>query len=123
MNERIIYRASIRIHDSIGPDERNAASEDIGEFVSVHTTLGVAQRTLTDLHNAFGGRRVSPNVLGYGPTQKKADMQLAADALNIPVADLPAGMDRDEFDTFADSLVERWREQAIAARELLERLP
>jgi hypothetical protein len=54
-NTQDTYRASIRIHEP--------GNTEHGEFVSVHTTLASAQRELTALHNAFGGRRVTPNIL------------------------------------------------------------
>lgn len=49
------YAASIRIHEP--------GDTELSEFVSVHTTVAIAQRTLTELHNAFGGRRVTGNIL------------------------------------------------------------
>jgi len=50
------------------------------------------------------------------------DHERAARALHIPPADLPEGMDKEQFEAFAESLRTRWAEQARAARELLEML-
>jgi len=50
------------------------------------------------------------------------DIERAARSLNIPAADLPEGMDRNEFEAFAESLRSRWAQQAQVARDLLESL-
>jgi hypothetical protein len=51
------------------------------------------------------------------------DVERAARALHIPVADLPEGLDREGFAAFADSLRGRWAAMAADARALLESLP
>lgn len=48
------------------------------------------------------------------------DRERAAQALSIPVEDLPEGMDRGAFVDFAQTLVERWEQQAAEARAVLE---
>lgn len=51
-----------------------------------------------------------------------SDHERGAQALNIPAGDLPVGMDRAQFEVFADSLRGRWALQAQTARALLETL-
>lgn len=51
--------------------------------------------------------------------EKLTDHQRGARALNIPPEDLPEGMDREQFEAFAESLRPLWLEQARVARELL----
>ena len=48
-----------------------------------------------------------------------SDHDRAAQALNIPPADLPRGLDRERFTAFAASLADRWAAQAQAARDAL----
>jgi len=51
-----------------------------------------------------------------------SDLARGARALHIPPEDLPKGLDRNEFETFAESLRPLWAQQAKLARELLESL-
>jgi hypothetical protein len=51
------------------------------------------------------------------------DIERAARALNVTVADIPAGLTRDTFAAFVESLRPRWAAQAAAAVALLESLP
>jgi hypothetical protein len=50
------------------------------------------------------------------------DRERGARALNIPVEDLPEGLDRSGFESFAESLRPYWAAQAQTARELFDRL-
>jgi hypothetical protein len=51
-----------------------------------------------------------------------SDLERGARSLNIPASDLPAGMHRQQFEAFAESLHAHWAQQAAAARALLETL-
>lgn len=48
------------------------------------------------------------------------DRERGARSLNIPAEDLPEGLDRNEFEAFAETLRPRWAEQARVARELFD---
>jgi hypothetical protein len=56
---------------------------------------------------------------GYSRQLETSDHDRAARALNIPAADLPTGLDREEFAAFVAGLADTWAEQARAARETL----
>ncbi len=51
-----------------------------------------------------------------------SDRERAARALHIPVDDLPEGLDREGFTSFAESLRERWAAQAAEAKAVIESL-
>jgi hypothetical protein len=51
-----------------------------------------------------------------------SDAERGARSLNIPASELPEGMNREEFEAFAESLRNLWAQQAQVARALLETL-
>lgn len=59
---------------------------------------------------------------GYSRMLEMSDHDRAARALNIDPADLPTGLTRPEFDTFVDSLADRYTADAAEARQVLDSL-
>lgn len=59
---------------------------------------------------------------GYSRNLQASDHDRAAQALNIDPADLPAGLDREGFHAFVDSLANRYADMAQRAREAIESL-
>lgn len=57
---------------------------------------------------------------GYSRLLESSDHDRAARALNIAPEDLPEGLDKVEFVAFVNSLTDRWRAQAQAARAALD---
>lgn len=58
----------------------------------------------------------------YAENYERSDHERAAAALHIPVEDLPTGLDREGFETFAQGLRPRWKEQARVALEIIENI-
>lgn len=116
------------------PDASGAMHEEILQFapelaplVSVHLAdpNGVPMHAVANgwyfYSGAARGYEESRNESWHNP-EGLSDLERGARALNIPAADLPAGMDKEQFAAFAESLRGRWAEQARVALELLEGL-
>lgn len=116
------------------PDASGAMHEEILQFapelaplVSVHLAdpNGVPMHAVANGWYFYSGEGREYELKNHGAdyiARQGTDHERAARALHIPAADLPAGMGKEQFAAFAESLRGRWAEQAQAARELLERL-
>lgn len=96
-------------------------------LVDVHLAdpNGVPMHALaSSWYHYSGNARRREDGLGYrfSSPDNLSDIERAARSLNIPVEDVPEGLDYDQFVEFVESLLPRWAEQARVARELLESL-
>lgn len=126
-----------RYEKGLEPDSLGAMHETILEWVpelAPVVALHLADPSGVPMHAVANGwyyysgsareyeqRQVLAGKSWYAKEYATSDHDRAAQALHISPAELPTGLTKDEFESFAESLRQRWEESARAARELIER--
>jgi hypothetical protein len=108
-------------------DEIRVFAPELQPFIDVHLADldGVPMHAVANGRYFYSGKaRVYEESRGdtWSNRDGLTDRERGARALNIPVEDLPEGLDRSGFESFAESLRPYWAAQARTARELFDRL-
>lgn len=86
---------------------------------------GTPMHALANGWYEYTGKSQAYEIEHYGQAyadRRGTPHERAAEALHIPAADLPEGLDQGGFADFVQSLVETWEAQAGAARQILSEL-
>lgn len=104
-----------------------AAAPELAPVIAVHLADrdGVPMHALANGWYFYRGGGREYELRHYGQEwieRQGTDHERAARALHIPPGDLPEGLSESEFRAFVESLADRWRDQAAAAREVISAL-
>jgi hypothetical protein len=113
--------------DAVGcmHDEIRVFAPELQPFIDVHLANldGVPMHAVANGWYFYSGdarRREESRGGIWSNRDGLTDRELAAQALGIPVEDLPGGLDHNGFEAFAESLRPYWAAQAQTARELFD---